>query len=535
MLVLAIITVCVAGALIRLHPLAQSDLPYHLDGILEGRYAEYIAVTGTLNAEAGTSYGATHTIYTPAYDVFLALTSLITHEQPISMLQALLAPITVLTLLGCYTLAHRLSAHRRVGVVTMMAMAAYGPFVFVTQGTWKEVFGIAFIPFIFVTFYLREDIRMRIISSSLIFFLPLIHHLVAIIVLLGIAFASVSGFLLARRARTLGSTNVIDILVTVIAIDELFLYYALVRFDRLEYLTPENGLYLFIGLAILMALGIYYLGIKCLSETWRKTLWISATSITILLLFIGILSPLFTEESMSFYIISAPLIASLVLVVLGIFGISLWASSRSTSKTIFFAIFAAPLTLIIYAFLRAVDLQSYNIISRTVDFIDLGIMIGLGTFLVYELKGQRRRSSFIMTSLICVLLITSLPIAIDPEKYLGVRNNICEFEVDGIEWVTTSNNLGEIQTDRHYSAVARNLFDIPEDSTIIRRFMGALDFESNTLMIASERWVTKGTNDHPFGWIQIEMNELQSILDQSNVLYVGGPQKYEIIIFISPT
>ena len=115
------------------------------------------------------------------------------------------------------------------------------------------------------------------------------------------------------------------------------------------------------------------------------------------------------------------------------------------------------------------------------------------------------------------------------------RNNICEFEVDGIEWAITSNNLGEIQTDRHYSAVARNLFDIPEDSTIMRRFMGALDFESNTLMIASERWVTKGTNDHPFGWIQIEMNELQSILDQSNVLYVGGPQKYEIIIFISPT
>jgi len=239
-LVLAIIAICVAGATIRLNSLSETDLPYHLDGMLEARFAENIALTGSLTPEQGASYSSTHTIYTPAYDSLIALFSVIVDEEPMSFLQVMLFPISLMTIFGAYVLTNLVTKSSRAGIITAAALAVYGPFVFVTQGTWKEVLGISLIPLILVTFYMRKDARMRVISSSLILITPLIHHLVAIIVILTISMISVATFLQARKTKSLGPSNVTDMLITILAIDELFLYYSFVRFDRLEYLTPER-------------------------------------------------------------------------------------------------------------------------------------------------------------------------------------------------------------------------------------------------------------------------------------------------------
>lgn len=529
-LALAIIAICVAGATIRLNSLSETDLPYHLDGMLEARFAENIALTGSLTPEQGASYSSTHTIYTPAYDSLIALFSVIVDEEPMSFLQVMLFPISLMTIFGAYVLTNLVTKSSRAGIITAAALAVYGPFVFVTQGTWKEVLGISLIPLILVTFYMRKDARMRVISSSLILITPLIHHLVAIIVILTISMISVATFLQARKTKSLGPSNVTDMLITILAIDVLFLYYSFVRFDRLEYLTPESGLYLFVVIVIMLSLIVYYLAVKCISNNLRRIVWILSSIAGVALVSISIAKPIFTSEMMNANIVSAPLMAVLVISIIGMLGISIWASTRGRSKTTFFAIVFAPLSLILYAFLRAADLVSHDMITRGIVFMDLGLMMGLGTFMAFELKKGKRHHTAIISALVCILLLTTSAIAIDPEQYLGARNNIAEFEVEGIEWAVSMDNEGGIQTDRHYSGVARNLFDVEEDSTVIRRFIGTIDFESGPIIIASERWVTKGTNDFPFGWIQLEQDSIDDLVNSSDVLYIGGPRNYEIII-----
>jgi len=533
-LALAVIAICVAGAVIRLHPLADSDLPYHLDGVLESRYAEQITDTGGLEPEEGTSYAKTHTIYTPGYDALLALFASVSGEQPIEFVQLLVAPIAFCTILGCYVLGASLARNQKVGLIAGMAMAIYGPFLFMTQAPWKEILGIALLPIVFVTFYFRYDLRMRIFSSVLLVSMPLIHHLVAIIAILTIAIVSVASYAQARRNYTLSYLNVTDVLVTLICVNEILFYYSVIEFDRLQYLTPENGLYLFLVLVILISIGVYYIGERCITAKWRGFMILVAVGMAVLLLAVSLFAPIFTEESPNINLLSAPLVAVMVLVIMGIVGITMWASSNDPSKVTYFAILAAPFSLLAYAFLRAADLISHHILNRTLEFIDLGLMIGLGTFLVYELKGGERKHSVMILSLICILLLITVPIAVDPEEYLGVRNNLNEFELEGIEWAIDLDDESEIQTDRHFASVARDYFDAPEDPSIIRRIYGDLDFEKDTIMVASERWVTVGTNDYPFGWIQIEEDEFGELMENSSILYRGGPTGYELIVFIIP-
>lgn len=531
LIILAILFICLSATMVRLLPLAESGNPYHLDGIVEARYSDRIAETGSLDPDPDTHYSSTHTIHTPSYNALTAMVSLLTGETSYDFLQLMLIPITLLIILGTFLLASRLSDSARVGSIAMTALAFYGPFVLVTQGTLKEVIGLSLLPLLLLSFYLRTDIRMRVLSSSLLLVMPFIHHLVALIAVIAIGLVSTAEFLQARKKGAIRPFNVLDLLITVVAADELALYYILVRFDRLEYLTPENGLYLFLVITFLLFLLLFYLGSRCASMRWVRATWVAVSCVMIAVAVVGIVSPIYTDEQPNYILLSAPFLATLVISSIGLLGIIIWASGRSAAKTLYMAMTLAPLSLILYAFLRAVDLLSLNVLARGVVFVDFSLMIGLATFIALELKNRKARESIAICSVLLIILVASLPMAMNSERYNAVRNDVNSYEIDGIGWAI--GNFFDIQTDRHYSAVARNLYDADEDSSLVRRLEGSLPIESGTTMVVSERWVDIGTNDLPFGWIEIDNISLEMTIADSDLIYIGGPAEAKILVFQS--
>lgn len=533
LLILAIALILIGGTALRLHSLSYTPYPYILDGLGEAQYAEHIADTGSLTPEQGTAYSKTHTVNTPAYDALIASFSLIQGEQPLFLLQKLIAPFSVLMLIGAYTLARRFSGSYRVSILTMMAMSAYGPFLMITQATWKECIGISLMPLIFLTFMMRKNRSMRAISILLMLFIPFIHHFIALLTILTIAFASTASFLKARKEKKLRTGNVLDALVAIIAIDEMAMYYSLVRLDRLEFMTPQNGLYLFIGLAALIALGVHYIADKGLSEGGRRAMIVATSGGLIALLAVNLIAPLGTIEFSALWALSLPMVACLILVLIGIMGISLWASTTSEHKAIFFAILASPFCFVIYGLMRGGDVISLDMITRTVDLLDLGVMIGLATFLVYFLRNRSKVQTMVTAIAVCALLLVTIPIAIDSENYAATRNDIYSYEINGINWTASLAQKGDIQTDVLFTYTSY-LFNKIDDATLVRRIAGDFDFSSGKWMIASEKWITDGVKDLPYGWVRIDSTVFHSKIDGCNSLYIGGPTGSQIVVFMLP-
>jgi hypothetical protein len=533
LLILAIVLILMGGAALRVHSLSYTPYPYMLDGLGEAQYAEHIAETGSISPEPGAAYSESHTINTPAYDVLIATFSLIQGEQPLFLLQKLIAPFAVLMLLGVYTLTRRFSGSHRVSILAMMAMSAYGPFLMITQATWKECIGISLMPVVFLTFMMRKNSGMRALSILLLLFIPFVHHFIAILTVLTITFASSSAFLMARKEKRLRTGNVIDVLVSIIAIDEMAMYYSLVRFDRLDYLTPQNGLYLFIGLAALVALGHLYLSEKGLSEGGRKAMILATFGGLVVLLAVNLISPLGTIGFSALWAFSLPMLVCLILALIGILGISLWASTFSEHKTIFFAILASPFVFVMYGLMRGWDVVSLDMITRTLDLLDIGVMIGLATFIVYFLRNRSKVLTLATVSAICALLLVTMPIAFNSEEYAATRNDICSYEINGINWTASMAQKGEIQTDVLFTYTSY-LFNKLDDATLVRRIVGDLDFMSGKWMVASEKWVTDGVKDLPYGWIKIDPAVFHEKIDSCNSLYIGGPASGQIVIFMLP-
>ncbi|MEM3037817.1 MAG: hypothetical protein QXE45_00270 [Thermoplasmata archaeon] len=530
---IAVVALCLGGMALRLIPLVQSPYPYILDGLGEARFAEDISKSGQLYPDMNASYAETHTISTPLFDTFLAMSSLVVSENPLYLIQKLIPVFSGLLLLGAFILSCRFTGSNRVGILALMALASYGPFVIITQASWKECIGLSLFPIVLISFHYRADSRMRILSSILILAMPFIHHFMALIVLLTISFAASTDFMIAVRKKNLTSINIIDLIIAIIAIDEALVYYSLVHFDRLEYLTPETGLYLFLGLAIVIAIGVYYISSRRITQTGSK-IFLSIVSLLVALLFVmNIVSPIGTIEASAISMISISMAVCVVLMIIGIWGISIFSKTMEKSKTLFYAYISAPATLIIYAFLRAEDLISLDIITRTVDLVDIGIFIGVGIALVLIVKDSKRIRAPLIAIIASLALVSTIPIALDSERHLGTRNTVFAFEIDAIRWAVDNRGSFEIQTDVHFYYV-RNLVDNIDDSTLVRRFVGTAGFEADKLMIASERWVSVGVKDLPYGWLKINSSVFNDRISECNLLYAAGPCCTGILLFVSP-
>ena len=532
LLLVAVVVVILGGVALRAHTLSDSQYPYILDGLRDANYGSNIAKTGILTPVAGSSFDNSHTASTPAFDIFIATASLFQGESSLFLIQKLIAPFAVLMLIGVYVLAKKLTINVRASLIALMATSVYGPLVIVTQASWKECIGISLMPFIFMSFLMRRDPKMRAISTLLLLMIPFVHHFIALMVILAIASFSSASMMMARKAGRVDSVVRLDVLVSAMAIISMTIYYIFMKFDRLEYLTPESGLYLFLGLAVLITTGVYFIAARGMSKIGRKAMVAAMVGGLILLLAMNFLSPVGTIESNALWAISLPMLAGIAIAVFGILGMSIWSATVGESKLFYFSMISAPFIIITYALLRADDLLSLDMITRTIDLFDIGLMIGVGTFVVFIL----RKKTFIRTtatlSIVCVAFLLTVPFALDSEKYAGVRNDIYAYEVDAINWTVEMTPNDRIGTDEHFAYVDV-LYNREMDQTLVKQFKGVIDFQSDSTMIASERWVTIGVKDMPYGWVKLDPSSFESRLSSFNVLYLGGPPGTQIVVLIA--
>lgn len=532
LLIVAITSIILGAVALRAHTLSDSPYPYILDGLLEASYGSSIAETGRLAPEIGASFNTSHTASTPAFDVFIATASLFQGESPLFLIQKLMLPFAALMLLGVYVLAKRLLDNARAAVVALMGASAYGPFVLVTQAAWKECVGISLLPFIFLSFMLRRDTKMRVVSTLLLLMIPFVHHLIAMIAIMAIATFSSANMLLARKKGCIDKVVRMDLIVSIISILSMTAYYIFMKFDRLEYMTPDNGLYLFLGLAIIVTLGVYLIGDKGFSKKGRKGVVIAMAGGLILLLAMNFLSPIGTIESNALWAVSLPMMAAISIAIFSIVGISILASTFGEIKLYYLAIISAPFVIVIYALLRSNDLLSLDMITRTVDLFDITLMTAVGALFIFIVKGKRFTVTAGALCLLCAALLLTVPFAVDSEKYAGVRNNIYSYEIDAMNWTVEMTPNVNVDTDEHFGYVDV-LYNKDMGQALVKRMQGVIDFNLGSTMIASERWVTVGVKDLPYGWVKLNPATFESKLSAFNKLYLGGPPGLQIIVFNS--
>ena len=534
LLLIAVAVVILGGVALRMNTLSDSQYPYILDGLLEASYGGNIAETGILTPGAGTSFNNSKTASTPAFDIFIATASLFQGESPLFLIQKLIAPFAVLMLIGVYVLAKKLTTNVRASLIALIATSAYGPFAIVTQASWKECIGISLLPFVLMSFIMRREPKMRAISTLLLLMIPFVHHLIALMAILAIASFSSANLMIARKAGRVDSVARMDVLVSAMAIISMTIYYIFMKFNRLEYLSPDNGLYLFLALAVLITIGLYLLAERGVSKFGRKAMVATIVGGLILLLSVNFVSPVGTIESDALWAISLPMLAGIAIAVFGILGISLWAATVGESKLFYFSMISAPFIIITYALLRADDLLSLDMITRTIDLFDIGLMIGVGTFVIFILKNK----SFIRTtatlSILCVALLLTVPFALDSESYAGTRNDICAYEIDAINWTAGMTPNNRIDTDEHFAYVDV-IYNREMGQNLVKQFKGVIDFQTDSTMIASERWVTIGVKDLPYGWVKLNSSSFESKLSSFNVLYRGGPPGTQIVVLTTAT
>src|SRR3989339_636922 len=105
--VLIVLTVLAVST--RALPYSISLLPFNNDGMTEARIASDILSAGHLSYPEGSFYIDTYSVITPVYNLVLAFLSSVTGYDVFTMSQSLVAVFSVLTVVGGYAIALKLS------------------------------------------------------------------------------------------------------------------------------------------------------------------------------------------------------------------------------------------------------------------------------------------------------------------------------------------------------------------------------------------------------------------------------------------
>ncbi len=512
----------------RLLPLSISPLPYNNDSITESRIASDILEAGHLEYPETSFYYDTHSTITPLFDVILAFVAGAVGSTPFDISQSVIAMISLLTIVGVYVIALRISRNRTGALAATMFASLFGTFIFLTGSAWKESMGVALLVLLIYSYMSRRDRKYLMVELAVLAILPLTHHLVAVIAYLMLAYLTSWSVIVSILQKKLGKTQIIDLMIIVTLSIVSYTYYSATSLSRLSYLDSISDA---IVIGLLFA-GLFAAMLVVLTRKSHAKITFASIPAVFLMAFVvwDYFDPIFPyAQGFSSNVLILGLVSSFI-VGIAWFGFEIIIESKSEFRTIPIGALLPVLTLLAYAVMTSDSLSGHKMMYRTFDFADITLAIGI-SITVAHFRDKLKLRAIIVLVLLIALLIT-LPFAYYTNTLLGMRHDTQEYEVDALTWIDYhASNDQFIRSDERISYVARAIYDMNKDPYLPSIMLEGRLSASNCLNIFLEEWTTSGVNDYPRGYVVIDAEYADAILCASNLLYVGGPVSDNILVF----
>jgi len=520
LLILAILSMSLlVSVAVRAIPLASSPLPYNIDGLSELRVAEDIMADGDLGFSPETSHSESYVVDMPVLGLLIAFVS-----SSIGF-DAVDTALPVTALLGAVTVAIislallRFLPGPRSFTASALSLALIGSFAFSAGCTWKETLGILLLGLVLLSFSSRNEPRYRILLSASLVLLVFTHHHAAIVSYVLVTFAVLISAYHVRtnpEHRRLLQTDLLMLLtIWTVAI----LYYSSVSLPYLDYLSPGTDLYLYLAVAFLVLLLGVYASTRSRSMS-RIPVGVIVPVLGVSLMLYNFHDPIFPGIPAPSLTIAIPFIAYTLLVIPAWYGAQVLLRLTGPSKNLLLAMLLGPLSLMLFAFLRANDATSHLIVYRTFDFLMIPFALLVGAGFAYLVKGRERLGILAGISLV-VICASTLPVAYQTQELFGVQNHTFEFEYDAVEWFS-ENGVDSYTSDQRLGETGWRLFDIEYARGLPYDLREGIALNSSSFFVIEESWATDGAQEFPFGTVVLSDETLSAFEEEASVLYVGG-------------
>ena len=518
---LAFSAIVIAAFLTRLWPLAFSSYPFNNDGLTECGLAAQILGSGHLSVFANGQLMTTHSTAIPAMNVVIAYASSALGINPYEFGQVLTAVVAMVTISGIFLLGRSFSGNVRGGIASALAGLLMGTFVFTTGSVWKEAFGFAFISLLLIAFVRRNEPRFRMLCLTILILLPLVHHLVAVIALLMVAYPVGWGWIFALLNRSARHRHFDDILMVVLPTIWLFVYYSGVSLGRFEDVLSTKTLPLiFVVFAALTAIQIAVFSIKNHSRFTFAPIPGIVVVVLLVLDYYGFLFPYEPAAPLVYFLFVAAFGA---LVSIAWYGTEFAFEVRQRYRAVQFGLLLAPATVIGFSVVAGITLASQRVIYRSFDFADIFIFTGIG-LAISSAFTLRKRAYPVLAAIVIVFVVISFPFGYYSDQTLGVRHDTQSYEVDALMWFSSSQPNPHLVSDERMAYVSVAVADIPANSRLVDVLAGNVTLAPRSFVAFDGSYLTSGVSDYPRGYPIIPFSNSTRLIDASDVQYIGGPR-----------
>ena len=391
--------------------------------------------------------------------------------------------------------------------MTAALFAISGTYVLTTAQVWKEAIGYVLLPFAIYTYRKRN-----IISLFFLIALPLTHHYVALMTLLMLSY---SEFFRAYKKYVehveFDREDYLWWLAIILLWIYIKAYYTLTGCNRAEELSSSGGgLWLYLSLYTLLILG----GIRALKIRYGGISWkfvIGAMVIPVIFytgyFFLPIFphTMMFSRTTMLYtmgYIILLPLFAS---------GIYILVSTEYGERPTFLGMLIAPLQMVLFFFLRGLELESYVSLGRNFDFLDASLYPSV------SISGYMQKKRLLAFLIIFLIFASTTPLAYHSYEAFGVDNFRYPDELHAVQWLKENYGNETIGTDDRLGLLAQNAYDLNVSKTL--PYALAHGIEPNThVWLAGSYW-EEGAQIFPMAPVKMDMNKM---LEDNSVIFSTG-------------
>ena len=491
---------------IRIYPAFVSPIPYNYDALLEARFAQFIANHGNMHIPPNVAYNNHHTPITPFLNALLGAISQMTGVNVLTFLPFIFPFIVSLGVFGWYLLAKKVTRKDEIAAFTALMFVISGTYVLHTTLIWKQALGMALMPYAIYTYKKRNAV-----SIFLLVLLPLVHHYVALITYLVISYETIYSLYLKYKNHE--PYNNLDYFWTISAVllwGYLAAYYISRHFDRINELSPNGYLWLFISIFVLLGL----VTLRVFSMRYKRIKIVHHVAISAIPLLIYILyflipvfpdTPKFNEYTLIFtfgYLLLLPFIT---------IGYYILMLTEHREKKIFLATLSAPLHMILFFFLRGFDLVSYVSISRTFDFTDFSWFSAVST------AAYTRKHRIAAFAVIAIILTTTTPLTYFSMEAFGVNSFVYADEYHTAEWIKEYMGNISVDSDERIGHVLYNSFDINSGYMLPYELKNDIS-PASRYWVVSETW-KNGAQLRPMPPVAINVTALK---EQNSVIFSTG-------------
>jgi len=495
----------ILSVVVRIYPIFVTPIPYNVDALLDLRASQFIADHGNLNFPSNASYNNHHTPVTILFNALCGAISQMTGIPVMSFIPYIFPFITSLSVLGWYLAIKKFTGREEIGIFASLFFALGGTYVLQSSLVWKEAIGLTIMPFAIYTYKKRNAL-----SLFLFFLLPLTHHYVSLITYLFLSYSVFFDYYRKyKEHRILERREYLWIFATPLLWGYMAMYYFLTQFNRLKELSPTGDLWLFISLFVLLSV----LGIKTLNTIYKGTkIWHHLVIALPILIFYGtyFINPIF-PDTMKFNATTLLFtLGFLPLLPLVIQGAYILLSSEYKERHSYLSILFAPLQMVLFFFLRGLDLISYVSLSRTFDFLDPAVSTALGT----SVAGRKRKVAAAIS--VFLLVATTTPLAYHTTEAFGVTYFIYPEEEHAAQWIRDNFPNSTVYTDDKLGLVARNGFDL----NVSRGLPLLLEYgkKRGNIWLIGDYW-KKGAQMSPMAPVKVDVDE---VLENNSVVFSSG-------------